>query len=209
LSRALVVAVGLLSSLSYAQVEELENPGSVSAIQDRAYRMQHELNLSVGVLPLDAFFKGIYAQVGYTFHFSDAFAWQVGRAAYSYPVMTGLREQLQRDFGVLPTARDVVEYFVGSDLMWTPFYGKMAILNKAVVHGEMFFLLGASLFKYTTAFRPGVNLGGGGRVFVSKWVSFRLDLTDTVIVPTGGGANNIFNVMTVTLSLAVNFGGTE
>ena len=54
MSRALVVAVGLLSSLSYAQVEELENPGSVSAIQDRAYRMQHELNLAVGVLPLDA-----------------------------------------------------------------------------------------------------------------------------------------------------------
>ena len=209
MSRALVVAVGLLSSLSFAQVEELENPGSVSAIQDRAYRMQHELNLSVGVLPLDAFFKGIYAQVGYTFHFSDTFAWQIGRAAYAYPVMTGLREQLQRDFGVLPTARDVVEYFVGSDLMWTPFYGKMSVLNKSVVHGEMFFLLGATLFKFTNAFRPGVNLGGGGRIFVSRWVSFRIDLTDTIVVPTGGGANNLFNVMTATLSLAVNFGGTE
>ncbi len=209
MTRALVVAVGLFSSLAFAQVEELENPGSVSAIQDRAYRMQHELTLGVGVLPLDAFFKGVYAQVGYTFHFNDAFAWEVGRAAYAYPVMTGLREQLQRDFGVLPTSRDVVEYFVGSNLMWSPFYGKLSVLNKSVVHGEMFFLLGATLYKYTTAFRPALNLGGGGRVFVSKWVSFRLDITDDVVVPIGGGANNIFNVMAVTLSLAVNFGATE
>lgn len=57
-----------------AQAQDLENPGTVSAIQDRAYRMQHELDLSVGVLPLDAFYKGLYAQVSYTAHFSDTFA---------------------------------------------------------------------------------------------------------------------------------------
>jgi outer membrane beta-barrel protein len=209
LSRALAVAVGLLSSLAFAQVEELENPGSVSAIQDRAYRMQHELTLSVGVLPLDAFFKSLYAQVGYTYHFTDSFAWQIGRGAYAYTVKTGLREQLERDFGVQPTAKDVVEWFVGSDLLWTPFYGKMAVLNRAVVHGEMFLLLGASLFKYTTAYRPAVNLGGGGRVFINRWTSVRLDLTDAIVIPTGGASSNLVNVMTVTLSLALNFGGTE
>jgi outer membrane beta-barrel protein len=208
-SRALAVAVALSASTALAQLEELENPGSVSAIQDRAYRLQHELTLSVGMLPLDAFFKGLYAQVGYTVHFSDSFAWQVGRGAYVYSVQTGLRQQLERDFGVLPTSRDVVEYFVGSDLMWTPLYGKLAVLNRSVLHGEVFLLLGGTVFKYTTAFRPGVNVGGGVRLFASRWVSFRLDVTDTVVVPLGGGANNLLNVMTLTLSLGLNFGGTE
>jgi outer membrane beta-barrel protein len=98
---------------------------------------------------------------------------------------------------------------VGSDVMWKPFYGKLTVLNKSVVHGEVFFLLGASLFKFTNAFRPAVNIGGGGRVFVSKWVSFRLDVTNNVVLPVGGGATNFLNVMTMTLSLAINFGATE
>lgn len=209
MQRALVVVTLLLAQVAFAQLEELENPGTVSAVQDRAYRMQHELNLSVGVLPLDAFYKGLYAQVGYTVHFSDYFAWQVGRGAYSYAAKTGLREQLERDFGVLPTAFEEVQFFVGSDVMWKPLYGKLTLLNKSVVHGEVFLLLGASLFKFTNAFRPAVNIGGGGRVFVSKWVSFRLDVTNNVVLPVGGGATNFLNVMTMTLSLAINFGATE
>ena len=210
--RALVVAVGLLvPGLSNAQVEELENPGSVAAIQDRAYRMQHELGLSVGVLPLDAFTKGLYAQVGYTVHFSDTFAWTVGRGAYSYAVNTGLRDQLQRDFGVLPTNADfdAVQFFVGSDIMWTPLYGKVSVLNRSVLHGELFLLLGGTLFKFTQTFRPGVNLGGGVRLFASQYVSFRLDVTDNIVLPIGASAKSIMNVMTLTLTLAINFGATE
>lgn len=210
--RALVVAVGLLvPGLSNAQVEELENPGSVAAIQDRAYRMQHELGLSVGVLPLDAFTKGLYAQVGYTVHFTDTFAWTVGRGAYSYAVNTGLRDQLQRDFGVSPSNADfdAVQFFVGSDIMWSPLYGKVSVLNRSVLHGELFLLLGGTLFKFTQTFRPGVNLGGGVRLFASQWVSFRLDVTDNIVLPIGASAKSIMNVMTLTLTLAINFGATE
>lgn len=207
--RALIGLCLLISAGSLAQTQDLENPGQVSAIQDRAYRMQHELDLSVGVLPLDAFYKGLYAQVSYTAHFSDTFAWQVGRAAYTYAAKTGLREQLERDFGVLPTAFEEVQFFFGSDIIWKPFYGKLSVVNKWVVHGEVFLILGATLFKFTNAFRPGVNLGGGGRVFLSRNVSFRFDVTNNVVIPVGGGSTNFSNVMTMTLSLGINFGATE
>jgi outer membrane beta-barrel protein len=199
----------LVPAVSFAQTQDLENPGTVSAVQDRAYRMQHELDLSVGVLPLDAFYKGLFAQVSYTAHFSDTFAWQVGRAAYTYAAKTGLREQLERDFGVLPTAFEEVQFFFGTDIIWKPFYGKISVMNKSVVHAEVFLLLGATLFKFTNAFRPGVNLGGGLRVFLSRWVSFRLDVTDNVVIPVGGGSTNFTNVMTMTLALGINFGATE
>jgi hypothetical protein len=76
--RACLAVLLLVSSAALAQADELENPGVIAAVQERAFRMQHELHLGVGVLPLDAFYKGLYAQVGYTFHFTDAFAWQVG-----------------------------------------------------------------------------------------------------------------------------------
>lgn len=205
-----ILVLSLLAPLAvFAQAEELENPGTVSAVQERAYRMQHELNLSIGILPLDAFYKGLYAQVGYAFHFNDSFAWQVGRGAYVYSARTGLREQLERDFNVLPTAFDEVQFFVGSDLMWKPLYGKLSVLNRWVVHGEVYVLLGATIFKFTDSFRPGINVGGGGRIFVNKYASFRLDITENLVLPTGGGSKSFANVMTITLGLGINFGGTE
>ncbi len=205
-----ILVLSLLAPLAvFAQAEELENPGTVSAVQERAYRMQHELNLAVGILPLDAFYKGLYAQVGYTFHFNDSFAWQVGRGAYVYSARTGLREQLERDFGVLPTAFDEVQFFVGSDLMWKPLYGKLSVLNRWVVHGEVYVLLGATIFKFTDSFRPGINVGAGGRIFVNKYASFRLDITENLVLPTGGGSKSFANVMTITLGLGINFGGSE
>jgi outer membrane beta-barrel protein len=199
----------LVPAIAAAQVEELENPGSVSAIQKRAFTMRHELDISVGVLPLDAFYVGLFAQVGYTAHFSDSFAWTIGRFAYSYAARTGLREKLERDFGVLPTAFEEVQYFFGSDIVWTPFHGKIAVTNGFVVHGEVFFILGATLFRFTNTFRPGINLGGGGRIVLTENVSIRLDVTDNVVIPVGGGATSFTNVMTTTLSLAINFGAPE
>ena len=84
MQRALLVLWVSVAAVAQAQVADLENPGSVSAVQERPFRMKHELDLSFGVLPIDAFYVGLYGQVGYTAHFSDTLAWQIGRAAYNY-----------------------------------------------------------------------------------------------------------------------------
>ena len=194
----------LLCSVAFAQTEELENPGSIAAVQERAYRLNHELSVGFGILPLDAFTKGLYAQVGYTYHFTDYFAWNVGRGAYVYNVNTGLRDQLERDFAVLPTAFDEVQYFLGSDVWFKPFYGKLSVLNRAVVHFEVHLLAGLSILKFTQRFAPGINLGIGLRVFQNKYISYRLDVTDNVVI-----RERPLNVLTITASLALNFGATE
>ena len=201
-----------LPAVALGQTEELENPGKVFAVQEREYRMSHELSFGVGVLPLDAFYKGLTAQVGYTYHFSDHFGWQVGRGLYSYNVATGLRNQLERDFGVLPTQFQQVQFMVGSDLVWSPFYSKTAVGNSKVIYGETFFLLGGSVLKLQNItgggaaipLRPAVNVGIGFRLFRSKGVSVRLDITDNVVVTA-----HPFNVMGIQLSGALNFGATE
>lgn len=206
--RALIALCLLVPTLAAAQLEDLDNPGSVAAIQQRSFRMRHELDISVGVLPADAFYVGLYPQVSYTAHFSDTVAWQIGRAAYNYAARTGLRENLERKFGVLPTAFEEVQFFFGSDLIWTPFHGKLAVMNSSVLHGELFFILGATLFKFTNTFRPAVNAGMGARIVFSEYVSFRLDITDNVVVPLGG-STTLTNVPAITLSLAINFGAAQ
>nr|WP_255651891.1 outer membrane beta-barrel domain-containing protein [Corallococcus sp. AS-1-12] len=201
----------MVPGLARAQAEELENPGTVSAVQDRLFRMHHELSLGVGVLPADAFYKGLIGTVGYTYHFSDTVAWQVGRGTYSYNVQTSLRRQLERDFDAAPTAtafEDQVQWMVGSDLMWSPLYGKTSFLNANVLHFEVFLLAGGTVVKVdrSDGFRPAVNLGLGVRLFSSQNVSFRLDVTNNTVF---AGASRIINVPTVQIGTAFNFGATE
>ncbi|WP_224242083.1 outer membrane beta-barrel domain-containing protein [Hyalangium gracile] len=208
---ALLLLLSLAPGLALAQAEALENPGTTSAVQDRLYQLNHELMLGLGVLPADAFYKGYYAGLSYTYHFSDHFAWQVGRGGYSYNVKTSLRRQLERDFGVAPTDtsfEDEVQWFVGSDVMWSPFYGKTSILNQKVLHFEAFLLGGATVFKLNRegGFRPGANVGLGLRVFKSNHISFRLDVTNNVVF---AGASRIINIPSIQLATALNFGATE
>lgn len=202
--RALLAAACFVPATAWAQFEELENPGAVSAIQERLYRMNHELNLGLGVLPLDAFYKGVTLQVGYTYHFTDHFGWQVGRGTYSYNLDTGLREQLERDFGVQPTAFEQVEWMAGSDLVWSPFYGKLAVMNARVLHFAGFLSVGATVLKMNVGFRPAVNVGAGIRIFQNRHVSFRLDATNNIVI-----GSRILHVPTLQLSTALNFGATE
>ena len=205
----LVMCVGLLlAPVASAQLEALENPGTVAAVQDRLFRMNHELSLGVGVLPLDAFYKGVSASVAYTAHFTDTFAWTVGRGLYSYNLNTGLRGQLENQFGVAPTEFEEVEWMVGSDLVWSPWYGKTSFLNQSVTHFDVSLVAGGSVLRMVDrSFRPALNLGIGARIYASRSVSWRLDLTDNVVVVLP--ALRVVHVPTVMLSLALNFGATE
>jgi outer membrane beta-barrel protein len=203
-ARVALALGALLPTLAHAQLAELENPGSVSAIQERQYRMNHELALQVGVLPLDAFYKGLVGEVGYTYHFSDHFAWRVGRGGYSYNLDTGLRQQLERDFDVNPTQFEVAQWYAGSDLILSPLYGKSALFNRKVIHFTAYALAGGTVFKMNVGFRPAVHLGAGVRFFSSQRLSFRLEVTNNVVI-----ADRPFNVPTVQLGTALNFGASE
>ena len=203
--RALVAFSLLLPFAVFGENSELENPGVVNAVQERPYRLVHELNLAVGSLPLDAFSKSFFGELAYVFHFTDTFAWRVGRGAYNYNVQTGLREQLQK-LTVQPTAIDEAQFFVGSDLLWSPLYGKIAVANKFVVHVETIGILGIGVFKYTVGgFAPAVNIGAAFRLFQNKHVSYRLDVTDNIAIT----LRKTTNVLTLQLVLAVNFGSSS
>ena len=143
--------------VAWGQAELLEPPtSSVYALQDRAYRLQNEFTVLVGVLPSDPYTKGIYAQGGYAFHFNDYFGIQA-RGAYSIPLSSKLREQLERDFTVLPTLFPHVLFFVGGDLIFRPLYGKLSFLNRFVIHGEIHLLGGGSAFGYTDGVTPSLR----------------------------------------------------
>ena len=173
----------------------------MSVIQKRQYTLRHEIQVSGGFLPLDAFYKGITANVGYTYHFNDHFAWRVGRFAYDKTFDTGLKKQLENQFGVLTTDFPEVQWMAGSDLVWSPFYGKTAFMNAVVLHLALFLLLGADAVKTQTEVLPAVNFGGGIRFFITEWLSLKLEAENHFVV-----GKKSFNVVDLQVALAVNLG---
>lgn len=194
----------ILPAFAFAQHEELENPGALVAIQERKFQLRHELTLAGGVLPGDAFYKGLTGTVAYTAHFNDHFAWQVGRGTYSYNLATGLREQLERDFDVLPTAFDEVLWAVGSDLVFKPFYGKFAVMNRHVVYLEAFALAGASAVSLTNGIRPAADVGLGLRLFLNQNVSVKFEAMNHLVI-----GERFLNIPLLQLGMGFNFGVDE
>jgi len=197
--RSMTLVVCLLTAFTAAADDE--SPARVSVIQKRQYTLRHEISVMAGVLPLDAMYKGVTANVSYTFHFNDHFAWRVGRGAYDKTFDTGLKKQLETQFGVLTTDFPEVEWMVGSDLMWNAFYGKTAFMNLVVLHLALFLVVGADAVKTQTEVLPGVNLGGGIRFFATEWLSVKLEASNHFVIAKKG-----FNVVDLQLGLAVNLG---
>ncbi len=157
---------------------------STLAVQNRIHSMMHEFSASVGTLPIDAFTKGLTFSGAYTIHFNDLFAWEVGQFTYSYHIDTKLREDLA-DFDVQPTSFEIVNLYVTSNLIIKPLYGKLALLNRALIYGEIFFNVGAGWGRLSLTDRPIADFGAGIRLFAGKYVSFRIDLRDYMFITTG------------------------
>lgn len=221
----LILASSLLVCASaLADSEDALAPPSIEAVQERAYKMSLELNIGVGTAPIDPFTKAYFPSVGAVIHFTDQISWQVARfsfssfsspggpPAFSLNVNSQLRDQLERDFNANPNSFEEIRYFAGSDLIFSPLYGKSTFINRLVVHYEAFIVLGISIFKFSKSYTiplipdaPGLNVGAGIRIFHTQHVSYRLDITDTV----GTTFKGAYNVLTIQALLAFNLGSTE
>jgi outer membrane beta-barrel protein len=195
-----LVLVLLLSPLAAVAADD-ESPARVSVVQRRQYTLRHELSLSGGFLPLDAFYKGVTVNVGYTYHFNDHFAWRVARGTYDKSFDTGLKQQIQNQFGLDTSEFPVVQWMVGSDLVWNAFYGKTAFMNAFVLHLALFLLLGGDVVRTQSDFLPAVNFGGGIRFFATEWLSLKLEASNHFVV-----SKKSFNIVDLQLALAVNLG---
>jgi outer membrane beta-barrel protein len=201
----LTLVAALLPSLALADdVDDVEDQGRLSAVQRRKFREAHELQIAFAALPLDAFYKGVGAEVGYTWHVTDRFAWEVVHGGYAADLDTGLKTQLQTDFGVAPTQFEVAKYYVNSNVVLKPLYMKASLFNRAVVHGELFFLGGGGIFSMTSGIKPSADVGLGGRLYLTPHISLRSDARENFVLLQN--FNKTKNVITFSLGLSFDFG---
>ena len=204
MTKARLVSMLLFAATLSPLAAPAQEAGRLVAIQQRKYRMGAELVVGGMFEPLDAFSKGLAAEGAFLFHFNDDWAWEVVRGGYVQRLDTGLRTQLLRDFGVVPTATPALQYYAGSALQWSPLYGKFALSNASLVHLEAFLTFGGAFGYFQPDYKAGPELGVGTRLFLNQTISVRFDARDAYFF-----ARARQNVLFFSLGLSFNLGGND
>jgi outer membrane beta-barrel protein len=201
----------LAASPALAQLEKLEELEEArGVIQNRKFRLGHELELHGGTVPLDAFFKGVTVGGRYAFHINEFHAVELG-GMYSFNLDSYLTEQLLTNFGVQREALPGLVGLVDLNYVVKPVYGKFALANRQLLYQEVFVLAGATVSYWSdTSLRFGPDIGGGIRFFLGPHSSLRLDIRHAVLVnaiPFIDEEFRIDNVLQLNAGLALTFGG--
>ncbi len=160
------------------------------AIQKRRYEMANELKLALAFLPVDPYQKGYAASLSYTRHLNDYWAWEIFQASGTYYLSsTELRDSLLDVWGAEFDDFAAPRFMVTTGIELTPFYGKWALFNDAVVYNNLLFGVYAGVIfgdrkdangnfdvaKTLEDFRPSIGPGIGFRFFLSEVYSVRAD----------------------------------
>lgn len=177
LAAGALLGVLLASVTASAQYEEEDTTAYESmAVQNRLYDQTGEFSFFVGMLPLDAFTKGLTLSGAYTQHFSDLIGWEIIHGYYSFHLNTGLWDDL-KVYELQPTPFEVVENtLLTTNLVIKPVYWKGSWLNSSLLHGEMMIFAGGGYGWFTRSKRAALDLGLGIRFYASRVFSFRLEV---------------------------------
>ncbi|MDX9720755.1 MAG: outer membrane beta-barrel domain-containing protein [Myxococcota bacterium] len=175
-SRGCLVGVAMLLLLCCvpSQVQAQEASYSSMVVQNRKHLGTHEFDVSVGLLPLDAFTKGLTIGASYTLHFTEHIAWELAQFNYAFHWDTDLKDDL-RALDVRETPFEVIDFFAMSNFVLKPLYWKGSWFNESLLYGELFFVLGGGYVWRTASSLPAVDIGTGFRLHVSEPISLRFD----------------------------------
>jgi len=172
---------------AFAQSEDIEQAPRVFSIQPRPYRLGHEFQLGIGVLPLDAFYIGAVGFASYTYHFTDFWGWEIAGAGYSHNFETGLKSSLKSNYGVEPVSNGglQVNVLATTSAIIKPLFGKLSFFNRSFIYSETFFTIGIGLAQKSNNgssfdYLAGV-LGIGLRFWSGPALSFRFDIRDYLV----------------------------
>ena len=165
--------------------QDSDQQEKVHAIQERIYQKSHEFGVAAGYIPDDNFFEAFPAGAYYMFTFNELFAWEVARAQWIFTGEKDLKNDLEDEFGVQPSAFAEPKYSIYSHAVFTPFYGKDAVLNRGIVNRETYFLLGGGIVNYdnkksfedsSSEIAPSLSFGVGQKFFIKENYALNLEL---------------------------------
>ena len=188
MKKLVVVLLSLLLICSFAAKAICQNSDQqekVNAIQERIFQKSHEFGIAAGYIPDENFYEAFPVGAYYMFTFNELFAWEVARAQWIFTSDKDVKNDLENDFGVRPSEFSEPKYSIYSHAVFTPFYGKDAVLNRGIVNRETYFLLGGGIVNYdnkenfensSSETAPSLSFGVGQKFFIKENYALNLEL---------------------------------
>lgn len=191
--------------------KQLEEIGTIPnreiiAVQKKYTRKEwrHELTpVSLGGIPFGTVRRTLTSGMGYTLHWSDAFATEAN-FIYTKNFLSSFTDDINNN-NPSPVIRPQVQNLVligSAGIQLTPWYGKMATFSRWIVYVEPFLALGVGLAKTDTndyfAFYPGIGI----RAFFREWVSLRIDFRNYMYNETSADGTSLRSNFTISASLS-------
>lgn len=186
-------------------------------LQDRIKAVSRKTFLKTGRFELtpnamftvnDPFFRTITVGGRVAWHLNEAFALEVG-GNYVPPGFIQALEpvDLVREKLTLINADNDVIGLADVGLTFSPLYGKMAVFGDGIIHFDGFVSagVGATFDNGADLIHPAMNVGVGGRIFLTRWLVLRGDLRDYIYPQDKAGISTLQNLVFVSLGLGFYF----
>jgi outer membrane beta-barrel protein len=96
-------------------------------------------------------------------------------------------------------------FVIVGNVLWSPIHLKMRAGERSIIHGDVFFVLGAGDTINPTAQGATFDVGIGLKLYPNKWVAIRLDIRDYLILQEAIAVqrvtNNIVGMLGISLFL--------
>ncbi len=199
----LLPALGAAPARAGELSEEVDADEAVYAVQRRPFLRGHEFNVSLGVLPLDALYKGITLGFGYAYHFNSVVGWQIAHFQYSFNVDTPTVNELNTKFMTVPSRVPPVQYLLDSSVLLTLLAGKAVLGQRRLLNAEIDLIVGpAAAFLENQQLVFGFDAGLGFRAYLSRRWSARVEVREYELFQVNPFKVN--NVLDVSLSASLN-----
>lgn len=173
----------------------------VYAIQERIYHRNHELSVMGGYIPNEDFYEAFPVGLGYTFNFNEYFSWEVARGQYVFTSEKELKKDIEEEADLTPSLFAEPKYMVHSHLVFRPFYGKAAVVNRGIVNRETYLFLGGGVVSYEWQTPDGtednelvnsISFGLGTKYFINENLCMNLEIRDLVNIWDNDTDNRIY-----------------
>jgi len=150
---------------------------------------RHELGLVAFSISLnDPFYYNFAFGLDYSYHIYEWLGFQARFNYFTPPVGTGSVRIVRSDetaiseFKVPQFKVSVPQLNFHVDAQFSPIYGKMSLFSQAILHYDLYAAVGVGAMKTTgnqySGFQPMGTFAIGGRVFLLKWLTLRLEIRD-------------------------------
>jgi outer membrane beta-barrel protein len=156
----------------------------------------------------DPFIRSFAAGGRVSWHINEAFALEIG-GGYIPPFFVQKLEpvDLLRKELALINADNTLFALADVGLTFSPLYGKMAVFGDGIIHFDGFVSagVGATFDNGADVVHPAMNVGVGGRIFLTRWLVLRGDLRDYIYPQDKAGISTLQNLVFVSVGLGFYF----